>query len=262
MRSRLNEHQRMAVEALENLKGICDKHHLTLYLLAGTTLGAVRHQGMIPWDDDIDVGLTYKDWYKLRAILPEELNSKFEYMDYDVKKDFPRLFGKILYNRRNCVDVFLIAKWTSNSVFGNLHWQIRRMAQECYKFSLNYTTPQRINLTKKDLAHIKKVRFMRKIIYKVVKPFFSREDYIRLAKWNESYYEKHPSDCYINLYSIYKMEKERIRAEWIENTSMVEFEGQIYTTVGDTDAYLTHLYGDYMTPPPVDKRQALHGERF
>lgn len=262
MRSNLYEHQRMAVEALENLQSICGKHHLTLYLLAGTTLGAIRHQGMIPWDDDIDVGLTYKDWYKLREVLPKELNPKFEYIDYNIKKDFPRLFGKILYDRRNCVDVFLIAKWTSNPIWGNLHWQIRRMAQECYKFSLNYATPLRANLTEKQQAHIKRVGFIRKIVYTIVKPFFDREDYIRLAKWNEKYYETHPSDCYVNLYSIYKMEKEMIRAEWIEHTSVVEFEGKQYTTVGDTDAYLTHLYGDYMTPPPINKRQAVHGEKF
>lgn len=262
MVSNLNEHQQMAVEALEDLKSTCDKHHLTLYLLAGTALGAVRHKGMIPWDDDIDVGLTYNDWYKLREIIPKELSPKFEYIDYDVEKGFPRMFGKILFDRQNCVDVFLIAKWTSNPLLGNLHWQIRRMAQECYKFSLNYKMPNRPNLTEKQLAHIKRVGFLRKMIYTILKPFFGADDYIRLAKWNECYYEKHSSDCYINLYSIYKMEKEMIRKEWIENTSVVEFEGKQYTTVGDTDAYLTHLYGDYMTPPPTDQRQAVHEERF
>ena len=96
----LNLHQKMAVEALENLQEICDKHGLKLYLLAGTVLGAVRHKGMIPWDDDIDIGLKYEDWMTLRSVLTTELDSRFEYLDYENTPGFPRLFGKIVSRNR------------------------------------------------------------------------------------------------------------------------------------------------------------------
>lgn len=258
----LNTHQKMAVQALENLQEICDRYGLKLFLLAGTTLGAVRHKGMIPWDDDIDIGLTYEDWIKLRAILPEELDSRFEYLDYESTPGFPRLFGKILYQKQNCIDVFLIAKWTMNSFWGNFHWQIRRTAVEFYKFSLGYKAPRRPTTTEKQFKHYKRMRQVRYMIYLITKPFCNTNSYIRLAKWNETYYERHPYDCYINLYSIYKMEKERIEKSWIEKTSIVEFEGRSYTTVGDTDAYLTHLYGDYMTLPPITQRVGSHSEEF
>jgi len=262
MNNQLNEHQRMAVEALECLQEICDRHHFTLYLLAGTTLGAVRHKGMIPWDDDIDIGLTYKEWIELKKILPKELDRRFEYVDYDVREGFPRLLGKILYDRVNCVDVFLIAKWTMDPVKGFIHWQIRRLASEMYKLSLGYRTPAKPGQSLATRARASVMRVVRMVPYYLTKPFMKQRDYIRLAQWNERYFETHPSDCYVNLYSIYKMPKERIRKEWIETTSKVEFEGKEYTTVGDTDAYLTHLYGDYMTPPPEKLRQATHRERL
>ena len=252
----------MAVRALEALQAICERHNLKLFLLAGTCLGAVRHKGMIPWDDDIDVGLTYDDWYKLRLILPQELPAQYKYLDYDVNPRFPRMFGKILYDRRNCVDIFLIAKWTTNPIAGEFHWQVRRTATEFYKFSLNYNNPLPPTITRKEFEHYHRMKRIRKCFYKMLAPFWGRQDFIRLAKWNERYFEHHPYDCYINLYSIYKSEKEQIRKEWIENTSTVEFEGRQYTTVGDTDAYLTHLYGDYMTPPPVRKRVQSHEEKF
>ena len=222
----LNTHQKMAVKALENLQEICDRYGLKLYLLAGTVLGAVRHKGMIPWDDDIDVGLTYEDWWQLRSVLTNELDACFEYVDYDNTPGFPRLFGKILYEKQNCIDVFLIAKWTNSKVFGNVHWQIKRFAYEFYKFSLGYTTPQRPNITQKQLHHAIRVRRFRYFLYVLTKPFCNTESYIKMAKWNEKYYESRKYDCYINLYSIYKMEKERIKKEWIENTSLVEFEGK------------------------------------
>ena len=252
----------MAVEALENLQEICDKHGLKLYLLAGTVLGAVRHKGMIPWDDDIDIGLKYEDWMTLRSVLTTELDSRFEYLDYENTPGFPRLFGKIVFQKQNCIDVFLIAKWTSNSFWGNVHWQIRRAAVEFYKFSLGYESPRKPNITERQIKHADRMKKIRHFIFVLTKPFCNTNSYIRLAKWNETYYERHPYDCYINLYSIYKMEKELIKKNWIENTSLVEFEGKTYTTVGDTDAYLTHLYGDYMTPPPVEQRVGSHSEEF
>ena len=97
MHEYLDEHQKMAVLALEQLKEICDRHDISFYLLAGSALGAVRHQGMIPWDDDIDIGLTYDNWTRLRKLLPKEIKKPFEYVDYDVEKGFPRMYGKILY---------------------------------------------------------------------------------------------------------------------------------------------------------------------
>ena len=61
------------------------------------------------------------------------------------------------------------------------------------------------------------------------------------------------------MYSIYSLEKELIKKEWLDNPSMVEFEGKLFPTVSDTDSYLKKLYGDdYMTPPPVDKRVSHH----
>lgn len=263
MAQELSYHQQKAIEALKLLKAICEKYELTLFLLAGTTLGAVRHKGMIPWDDDIDVGLKYDDWCKIRKILSNELKgTDFTYVDVDTKSGFPRLFGKILYDNRNCVDVFLIAKWTHSKLSSLFHWQIRKSAVEFYKMSLGYKTTFRPTTTNKEKARYYITHTIRRIMYYTIKPFCNSNSFIKLARWNEKYYEDKKSDCYINLYSIYPMKKEMIEKEWIEHTSIVEFEGDYYTTVGNTHRYLTHLYGDYMTPPPVKNRLATHNENF
>lgn len=62
---RLHEVQ---VEILKDFETICKKHHLEYFALYGTAIGAVRHQGFIPWDDDIDVGMLREDYEKFLTI--------------------------------------------------------------------------------------------------------------------------------------------------------------------------------------------------
>ncbi|MBD5456795.1 MAG: LicD family protein [Lachnospiraceae bacterium] len=259
----LREHQCIATEALCRLKDICDERQISFYLLAGSTLGAVRHKGMIPWDDDIDVGFLYEDWHKIRKILPQELKeTKFVYVDDDINNMFPRPFGKILYEGRNCVDIFLIAKWTSKPMSARIHWIIKNASVELYKISVNY---KKVFLPCHSVKYRIWYYFKHSILkaaYFILKIAFDKTDYIKLARWNEKRFEKKRTDCYINLYSRYKMEKEKIKAEWIDQPSEVEFEGNIYQTVGDPDAYLRHMYGNYMKFPPENERVVGHSEKF
>ncbi len=222
MHDYLNEHQKNAVGALECLKKICDENGISFYLLAGTALGAVRHKGMIPWDDDIDVGLRYDDWYKLRKILPDALKgTKYTYVDDEVDKKFPRMFGKIICEGQGCIDIFLIVKWTPNRFRGYIHWQIRRCAVLFYQISVHIQKVKGYGFKIKPLKW--KIRYyvvytMRYILYLLTRIFFGRDDYVKLARWNEKFFENKDTGWYINLYSIYTMQKEMLKAEWIDKT--------------------------------------------
>lgn len=261
----LDEHQQKAVEALRELKRICTKYNLKYFLVAGSALGAVRHKGMIPWDDDIDVGMLYEDWYKLREIISGELDPQFQYVDDTIEDTWPRPYGKILYERKNCIDIFLLVKWTSNPITGYSCWNLRKLIMALYASSINYMGP---NIMRPEWGKIKRLvqafkRFLKKSILIPASKIISKKICIRLLRWNERRFEKKKKPgWYINLYSVYPMKKEMIKAEWVNNSSIVTFEGEQYTTFGDTDAYLTHLYGNYMTLPPEEKRVKIHSEIF
>lgn len=60
---------------------------------------------MIPWDDDIDVGMLYEDWYKLRETISGEIDPIFQYVDDLIEDTWPCPFGGILYNWKNCIDI-------------------------------------------------------------------------------------------------------------------------------------------------------------
>lgn len=255
----LREHQLICIEALDELDKICRKHKIKYFLVAGSVLGAIRHKGFIPWDDDIDVGLTYEDFYKLREILPTELDEKFIYVDDTRNDDYVWMFGKIMFNEVCCIDLFLISKWPTSRISAFIRWQIRRLAVEFRKYSLHYNLPPVIeekNPIKK--VKVKIVVSIRKIIYLMLKPFFNAKDFSKFARQNEKKLEELTSYLYINLYSIYPRNKEVIKKEWIENIEFHEFEGKRYPCVGNYDEYLTHLYGDYMKLPPINEQIASH----
>ena len=68
------------IEILEEFERICEKHNLEYFAIYGTAIGAVRHQGFIPWDDDIDVGMLREDYEKFLEIAKKELGEKYQIM--------------------------------------------------------------------------------------------------------------------------------------------------------------------------------------
>ena len=96
-------------------------------------------------------------------------------------------------------------------------------------------------------------------VISVILGFFTdRDRALKLVRRNEMRYEKKDTDHYLNINSVYSTERETIDKQWLFPPGTVTFEGEEYTTVNDTDAYLKHLYGDYMVPPPPEKRHLMH----
>ena len=76
----LDKLHKVELEILDDFVKICNKNNLTYFLTGGTMLGAVRHNGFIPWDDDIDIGMPRKDYDEFIKIAPKELGNKY-YLD-------------------------------------------------------------------------------------------------------------------------------------------------------------------------------------
>ncbi len=87
--------QMRLLEMLDVLDGICKKHNITYWLVCGTLLGARRHGGFIPWDDDLDVAILQKDYNKLISILKEELPDNLQIQTKETDKNFWYLFLRI-----------------------------------------------------------------------------------------------------------------------------------------------------------------------
>jgi lipopolysaccharide cholinephosphotransferase len=244
----IEEKHKLDLKALESIKQVCEDLNINYFLLAGSALGAVRHKGFIPWDDDIDIGIRYHDIPKFEKAIGEWLPKEFEYINFTNNVHYPRLHGKILYQGENCVDIFPIVKTSDRKLEQRIQWSIRKITWKLYSRKVGYVHP------KEGKALV--------VISNILSHLISRNMILKLTDVNCKMFEKKKSDYYINLFSTYSMEKELIYAECIENIQDIFFENGEYKTVGNLDKYLTHLYGDYMKLPPEEERIALHEEKF
>ena len=100
---KLNEEQlsclkKIELEMLQEVDRICQKHNLVYTLAYGSLLGAIRHKGFIPWDDDIDIWMPREDYNRFKEICKTELNEKYFYQGNETDKEYFYLFDKLRAN--------------------------------------------------------------------------------------------------------------------------------------------------------------------
>ena len=253
-RSYLEEKHELAFSALAELDRIFKENNIEYFLLAGSVLGAVRHGGFIPWDDDIDIGIYYRDRERACEALCRGLSETYRYVDRSVDPTFPRLYGKILADKAGCVDVFLLVKTSNKEVQRKIQWASRKVLFKLYKAKLGYSNANE-NRSVTEKCKVAAAR--------AVSLPFSKKMVEKLIERNESRFESTPGQrYYLNLYSAYSLNKEMIAAKWLQPAGEVLFNGLAFPTVNDTDAYLRHLYGNYRKLPPREKRHPGHEEEF
>ena len=245
----LRAHQLEAVEALKYIDKICQKHNIAYFLIAGSTLGAVRHKGVIPWDDDIDIGMDIPNFDKFRKVVQQELPAPFQWEHTDNSPHFPRLSGNILKNRIPLLTVFPIVKVSDNALQQKLQWAVRKVYSPVYQ--LKSGNRKQNPSGKKRFAYA---------VGSLIGLFYTEDSVLHLLRKNERKYTDQDTTWSINLYSKYSRKKEMIKNEWISELIRVPFEDGMYPVFKQFDAYLKHLYGDYMTPPSSEKRRPQHND--
>ena len=252
--SELRKFQLTLVEILDEIVRLCKKHNLTYFLLAGSALGAVRHAGFIPWDDDIDIGMPREDYEKLIKIALDELDDKYFLDCYKTNKYAHLGFMKIKKNgtsaitdyskiRRDhdgfSIDIFPIDYNQNKDSLGvSLVAHLTRSILEVIKVRNH-------NISFKGMRH--------KII---CLPFFLLTNY-RIQKIVNYLYQKDNKKEHINcaIYSnIYHYKKDIYPYDVVFPAKEVTFEGKKYYVYHDVDKYLTGLYGDYMKLPKEENR--------
>lgn len=244
--------KRIEFDILTAFAEFCDKHHLKYYLGYGTLLGAVRHHGFIPWDDDIDVMMLREDYEKFHRLMCQ--NGGLGHLKWHSIENgkYHAPFGKLV-DSRTCagiyggetgdglwVDVFAIDNYTKANYEKNFFWRRVLIARDTKKFTFN----------KKGI-----IKLMLKIAFcwKSVK---SIAENIR----NRAVATPYSGTVSNMVWPTYK--REVVDIETFQDTTNVEFEGHLFKAVKDPDKYLTLLYGNYMQLPPIEKRTAHFVEAY
>ena len=243
----LRTHQQNCIEALQFLEELSQKYNLKYRLLAGSALGAVRHGGFIPWDDDIDVGICAEDLPHFEELVQKHLPKKFQLFCRQAGVYYPRMFTKICCNNRCCIDLFPLIPVPAEGMRAKMSWFFGRFWRK-----LHYI----------KIGHYHDSDFRMKGIAKCIAFFLSDEQIMRFADRHDRHYAHKNAPNYVNMYSIYSRRIETASTKWVKKPVRMDFEGINVPVMGCTDDYLTHMYGDYMTQPFPWKRTHRHAARF
>lgn len=256
----MTELQSKLLDMLKFFHAICMKENLRYYLLGGTALGAARHGGFIPWDDDIDVGMPREDYEKLKIFCRTSDFGKYTFEFPSDRKDFVYAYGK-MYDR----DTTLIENTRYKTERG-IYIDIFPLdgAGNTYEESvLRFKGIGR----KIDLLSTKTCAWRRgRKLYKNLAVMAMRcvpEFMINSAKLKAEIDERSKGlnfdEClYVANYNGAWREKEIAKREWFGTPTEYLFEGVKVFGPENIDAYLTALYGDWRTPPPPEKQVTHH----
>ena len=248
------------LELLDEFSSFCAKHKIDFYLFAGTLLGAVRHGGFIPWDDDIDVCMTRENYDKFCSLYKS--NDKYFLQNTYTDKNYYYHFSKLLkkgttYNefithRTNCangifIDIFPINGVPSKkSFFKYFHYYF-------WLFVLNKRAyPSSVKGTKKI-----KRSFFYIIMTMLSFILLCWMPHNTAARIRDNFMKKHQ-----NIDSAFCISGTNLRRLYtrkdFEGKSIVIFEGRKMPAMEDVNSYLTKMYGDYLALPPLEKRIPHH----
>lgn len=255
--------QQKELEILKQVISICEKNGIEYYALGGTLLGAVRHQGFIPWDDDIDIGMPRKDYEKFLRIAREELRYPYTIVSEEHTIGYTKAFAairdlstkivmissKIHSEESIWLDIFPIDGMPSgffkkkihsyNYLFSRMMVQLSQFDKIVNQDKLDRPLFERLIIKIANVIHIEKV--------------------LKYSTWSRYY-----KNCITkydmtapfagNFTGAYKL-KEIVPSDYFSEPATLEFEGISLKVPKRYEDYLIAIYGEnYMQLPPEEKR--------
>lgn len=258
----LLQYKRILFDTMKAFIAFCDQNNLVYYACAGTTLGAVRHHGIIPWDDDIDVMMPRVDYEMLKKLSHKLKGTDYEILSYDNTSNYGLFFLKFsnkrttIWERKSnrCIIGVFIDIFPIDEVF-NINESKSYFRQ--YNSLFNKMSAHRNN-TLSDFAKKYKFRGVVSFLLYSIFSFYYRIRFDRLVKTVRQI----KGEKRIIYGGYYSFEKELCNKEWLGNGRLMPFEDFEIRVPERYEDYLTNLYGDYMQLPPIESRKSHHHHYF
>ncbi|WP_155431746.1 LicD family protein [Secundilactobacillus folii] len=242
---------------------LCDDLSLNYFLIGGSLLGAIRHHGFIPWDDDMDIGLTRNDYETFAKFAPAKLRNDHYFLQTAYSDENYGLSYMKLLDRHTYIEEKANVNNARKGVFIDI-----------FPFD---QIPNDASLRRSQITRYKVLdsRIILKARYGLIETPFRRlrpditpdkmDDLTDMKRQREAIMKEYDQGSFMNyknLASQYAYDREILSASEINHLMQVPFESLTVNVPTDYDTILTRMYGDYMTLPPENQRTEKHINRL
>ncbi|MBF7097328.1 LicD family protein [Alkalibacter sp. M17DMB] len=244
------------LEVAVYLDEFCRKNDITYYLMGGSALGAIRHKGFIPWDDDFDVFMDYKNYWKFIKIAKEKLDKERFYLQVENTEEWPLFFTKLRMNHttfieddtreRNMhkgfyVDIMCLNNTTENIVYRFFQYFAARLLVARTLGIKGYHTQDILRQTALLLSRV----FIRGFVFKGLLKFVRRLN-------------KKETGWVAHFFGRAKFKNTSFPVSYLGTPRYVDFEGKLFPVPEKVEKYLIMRYGDKYMEIPDEKTKALY----
>ena len=251
----LQAHQGVLLELLTEFDRICRENDIGYVLFAGSALGAVRHRGLIPWDDDLDVAMLRADYERFLQIAPQQLGERY-YLQGEFSPHWPMFFSKLRKNGTACMerfvprdpklhqgiylDIFPVDNLSDSKLVRKLQFAASKVVIAKGLGRRGYLTDskgKKLFMAACKLVPLAPVHRLAKLEKK------------RNTRWVHTFFG-----------AASRYEKNVFPRQWFTDRVLADFEGRTIPVSAFAHEMLELIYGDYMTEPPEEERQCkVHG---
>lgn len=258
----LDQIHEIEFQMLKRFAKVCEENNLRYFLCGGTLLGAIRHKGFIPWDDDIDILMPRPDYIKFQElsknnILGDELKVCSSYLGnlndpfckiFNINTIMEKEYVNDEWDRHIWIDIFPMDGLPNNELKVKFIYKKVSIARALIRTI-------KVKDEVKNKVSTSKIKYILKVI---TKPILSVIGTKPMVKYIDSLSQKYDFDKSMYVGGIafgYGPQEKMVRSDYIV-PEKVEFEGELFNAPGSWKEYLSNLYGDYMKLPPKEKQIA------
>ena len=250
---------KIEVDILREVIRICEKHKIQYFILGGTLLGAIRHKGFIPWDDDIDIGMTRDNYNKFLALAGKELGVEYFLQTFNTEANTPFYFAKVRKKGTKFIEEYCKNLEIEHGLFLDIFpydnipddIKLRNRQLKKVKFWSNLFIAKSVkgSSVPQDSLKGKMIVFTRLIFHYLLKPVSKSYLYRKLDATSQEY-----NHVKCKMKSFVKYPFLMIPSEDLNNLEQIELEGIEESCPGNPREYMKHQFGDFMKLPPEEKR--------
>lgn len=243
------ELQLKILDIVKDIDKLCRDDDIEYYILYGSALGAIRHKGFIPWDDDFDIGMTYDNYIRFIELCETKLDKNKYYLQaYDKEENYYLSFAKL----RNITTTLIEVENKDVDIIRSVYVDIfplvgvpnNKMKETILKINRAFMLSANKNIINNKIL---------KLIFNIILKIFGREKILKYTTRRCFKYNCDSCDCWVSITDGEGYEKNKMNKYIFGKPKYVDFEDIKLPVPSKSDIYLKSIYGDYMKIPSKEQ---------